>query len=273
MPAFTDSEKLTREQYNNADKLAARALLHQRFNTNPTPIQEWFFDLLIGEVTSNKAHILEVGAGRGDLWKFNEARLPDGWQVTFTDISPGMLDSAREYLGDLAKRFAFDTVDIQDLSRYVDNQFDAVIANMMLFHVADRPRAFSEVRRVLKPGGVFLAMCNGDTHMLDVFTLGRAYDPDAEKVKPDGFAQTFSLQNGIHQLTPYFQDVQIVRFDCDLWVTEPDLLIDYIETMVIFNAANIRANADALRADIQARIDRDGGIRINKDTGVFVAQG
>lgn len=44
-------------------------------------------------------------------------------------------------------------VDMLDM-QFDDQSFDCVIANHVLEHVSDVPRALSEIRRVLKPGGV-----------------------------------------------------------------------------------------------------------------------
>ena len=45
-------------------------------------------------------------------------------------------------------------IDIQQIP-YPDGSFDTAIANFMLYHVPDLPRAIGEVRRVLRPGGRF----------------------------------------------------------------------------------------------------------------------
>ena len=47
---------------------------------------------------------------------------------------------------------SIEVADVQDLP-FPDASFDAVIANHMLFHVEDRPRALGEIVRVLRPDG------------------------------------------------------------------------------------------------------------------------
>ena len=46
-------------------------------------------------------------------------------------------------------------VDIQDIP-LPDKSMNVVIANMMLCHVPDMEKALTEVRRVMKDGGVFM---------------------------------------------------------------------------------------------------------------------
>ena len=43
-----------------------------------------------------------------------------------------------------------------------------VAALWMLYHVPDVDRAIAEVRRVLRPGGLFVAVTNGDGHLADL---------------------------------------------------------------------------------------------------------
>lgn len=45
--------------------------------------------------------VLELGCGTGSMWKGRIERLPCGCHVTLTDISPAMVDAAREQLADV----------------------------------------------------------------------------------------------------------------------------------------------------------------------------
>ena len=50
-------------------------------------------------------------------------------------------------------RVRLETGDVTDL-RFDDCSFDLVVSNVVLEHVRDLPRAFAEIRRVLRPGGL-----------------------------------------------------------------------------------------------------------------------
>jgi ubiquinone/menaquinone biosynthesis C-methylase UbiE len=88
-------------QYRDASNLNARIALHERFSTNAYGWQRWVFDQL--ELPPD-ARVLELGCGTGKLWVENRDRTPEGWDVTLTDASPGMLREARRNLG-LDRRF------------------------------------------------------------------------------------------------------------------------------------------------------------------------
>jgi SAM-dependent methyltransferase len=134
----TETGYLRDEQYRDDSNLRARIELHRRFSTNPEPWHRWVFDRLR---FAAKARILEVGCGPGELWLQNVERIPAGWELTLADLSPGMLEKAREGLGDRAD---YRVADVQALP-FEDGSFDGAIANHMLYHVSDRPRAFAEI--------------------------------------------------------------------------------------------------------------------------------
>lgn len=272
---FYDAERLVKEQYNNVDKLAARIRLHERFSTGTVDIHRWFFDRLLAHAPEHAA-VLEIGCGRGDIWKKNSARIPTGWQITLTDLSPGMLSDCRAHLGPpLAGRFAYEVVNAEDIP-YPDAAFDVAIANFMLYHVPDRSRALAHLRRVLRPGGVLLAMTNGDEHMLDLMNLASRYDTtgtfEAERATTL-FHETFSLENGGPQLGAHFAQVQLEPVpDNNLYVTETQPLLDYVATMICLPGEAIMSeNGQAITKEVEERIATDGGITIRKASGLFIA--
>ena len=115
--------------------------------------------------------LLEIGCGPAYLWKNNEKRLRTDWRIVLSDFSPGMLASARE--DGLASHgsFQFLAVDAQSIP-YPDRIFDVLIANHMLYHVPDRPKALSEIKRVLKPGSRLYAATNGEERLQELRERG-----------------------------------------------------------------------------------------------------
>ena len=159
-------------QYRDASNLEARIVLHRRFSTGEKPLPRWIFEQLD---LPPDARILELGCGPGQLWSENEERIPDGWTVTLTDASPGMVGEARERLGP-DRRMAFRVAGVRD-SPLSDGAFDASIANHILRHVPARPLAFSEVARVVSPGGCLYAATNGGGHMRELGPMRHILDP------------------------------------------------------------------------------------------------
>ncbi|MBN1874962.1 MAG: methyltransferase domain-containing protein [Anaerolineae bacterium] len=258
-----------RQQYQNDQKLNVRIALHQRFNTNPYSWYRWAFDHYD---LSFDARVLELGCGPADLWRENVDRIPAGWDITLTDFSEGMLAAAQHNLAEMERTFTFRQVDAQDLP-FATGDFDIVLANHMLYHVPDRPRALAEIRRVLRPGGKFYAATNGEQHMRELWELLTPYIPNCY-ARSLAAAGGFMLENGATQLTDAgFVDVVWHDYPNNLAITEVEPLIAYIQsTNTLMEHAWTEAELDAVRADIAACIATEGVFVIHKSTGLFVAQ-
>lgn len=90
---------------------------------------------------------LDLCCGQGNV---AEALLERGCRITGIDFSPAMLAFARRRVAGAT----FTQGDAQTLP-FDDGEFDIVVSNLGVCHVPDQPRALSEVRRVLRPGGRF----------------------------------------------------------------------------------------------------------------------
>jgi SAM-dependent methyltransferase len=257
MPQIADQTYL-REQYKNASNLNDRIQLHQRFSTNAYDFQLWVFDQL---KLASDSRVLELGCGPGSLWRPNLGRIPAGWRITLTDFSPGMLEEARANLAG-ARPFAFEQADAQALPFDV-GAFDAVIANHMLYHVPDRPKAFAEVRRVLAPGGRFYAATNGETHLQEIHHLLHEFDSTIDLWN----RSTFRLEDAAGELEPFFPNVTLHRYPSALVVTEAEPLVAFIASFAGDALAGAR-RAELARL-VEQRLAADGAIQITKDTGLF----
>jgi len=95
---------------------------------------------------------LDVATGGGHTAAFLAEQ---GWDVTASDLSPAMLDRAKELA---AGRGLAVTTALHEAERlpYADASFGLVTCRVAAHHFSD-PRAFlTEVARVLEPGGHFL---------------------------------------------------------------------------------------------------------------------
>jgi S-adenosylmethionine-dependent methyltransferase len=99
--------------------------------------------------------ILDLGGGPGRYAIWLAER---GYRVVLADLSPGLLELARERIdkagvGERVK--AIVVADARDLSQWKDTSFDAVLALGPFYHLpvqADRVSAATELVRVLKAG-------------------------------------------------------------------------------------------------------------------------
>ncbi|MEU5417945.1 SAM-dependent methyltransferase [Streptomyces sp. NPDC001407] len=110
-------------------------------------------DLMTDALRLDKGHqVLDVGCGVGQPAMRIAERT--GAHVTGIAISRDQIARATELAeaAGLADKVEFRHADAMELP-FPDNSFDAAIAIESIFHMPDRERVFSEIRRVLRPGG------------------------------------------------------------------------------------------------------------------------
>ncbi|WP_235738577.1 class I SAM-dependent methyltransferase [Nocardioides alcanivorans] len=143
-------------------------------------------------VASGAREVLELGCGTGAFAARLQAAGPI--HVTALDQSARMVELTKQ------RGVEARVGDATEL-RAPDDSYDAVAALWMLYHVRDRATALAEVRRVLRPGGIFVVITIGEDHLAEL------------RVEAGGkpFRPRFSSENGEEQLREHFSEV--VRSD------------------------------------------------------------
>jgi len=108
---------------------------------------------LLAQSGLTKPETLDIGCGTG----ISSRELSNaGFRVTGVDIDPAMLNLAQKEDSDITYMLA----PAHNLP-FTDNQFDIVTA-FTAFHWFNTEEALSEIKRVLKPGGIFFAALKGN---------------------------------------------------------------------------------------------------------------
>lgn len=242
-------------QYATAANLNRRIGIHEKYSRNKQGFGPW---IVSQYALAPGMAVLELGCGTGGMWR--GVTLPEDCQLTLTDFSEGMLETARENTAHLPGT-DYRQVDAQDIP-YADGSFDMVIANMMLCHVPDIQRALREIRRVLKPGGAFYAATYGEhgvveavAEMLGVVLAGN---------------HRFTLQNGAEQLGRVFGQVTCTCYDDALDVTDPADLVAYLRSMASMEVLT-SVSDEAMLAAFRARM-ADGVLHLPKEYGLFICR-
>jgi ubiquinone/menaquinone biosynthesis C-methylase UbiE len=94
--------------------------------------------------------VLDIATGTGLSAEAALSAVGPTGHVTAADVSPAMVEKARERLGD-ARNTSVLVEDAQALS-FSDEAFDAVVCNLGLMFFPEPARGLSEFRRVLCPG-------------------------------------------------------------------------------------------------------------------------
>ena len=97
--------------------------------------------------------VLEIAAGTGVVTRRLASVLPEPVSIVATDRNQPMLDRAAAIGTD--RPVEWRQADAMQLP-FEDETFDAVFCQFAVMFFADKAKAFSEARRVLRPGGIYL---------------------------------------------------------------------------------------------------------------------
>jgi len=112
--------------------------------------------------------VLDLGTGTGSVAIKAASLVIPGGNVTAVDISPEMIDLARQRSASLGlSNIEFLEGRAEELPAPTGG-FDAVLASLSLMYVIDRAAAAREIARVLRPGGRFVAAVWGGPEEADI---------------------------------------------------------------------------------------------------------
>lgn len=119
----------------------------------PLIFEHYAVDLKARIEAMNVSNILEVAAGTGVVTRALATLANDRLSIVATDLNPAMLKEA-ESIG-TARPVRWQQADAMHLP-FADGEFDAVVCQFGAMFFPDKAKAYAEVRRVLRPGGVFV---------------------------------------------------------------------------------------------------------------------
>lgn len=192
----------------------------QRF----TETDEWReVQKIIGTPKPN-ASVLDLGAGRG-IASYAFAR--DGWDVTALEPDPSEIVG----LGAMKQLISQTGVDFRivdawgELLPFEDNAFDVVYCRQVLHHARDLNQLISEMVRVLKPGGTFLATREHVLQHEDQLDQFLATHPVHQRA---GGEHAFTLRAYMHAMrSSGLRDLKVLRY----WESPINAFPDTIENL------------------------------------------
>lgn len=246
-------------QYATASNLNTRISIHEKYSVNRQGFGNWItehYPIRTG------MRVLELGCGTGSMWLGHEDLIARCSELILSDFSGGMLEAAKHNV--TAPNVRFEIIDIQEIP-FPDACFDVVIANMMLYHVPDLPKALSEVRRVLKCGGTFCCATYGEHGIMPYLA-----EVLAEFGIRDNTRKTFTLLNGEGILAASFTEIRRLDYPDTLAVTDPRDLVDYL-----YSLPSMSDLSPALREDITNKLSshmEQGILTVPKEYGLFLCK-
>ena len=168
--------------------------------------------LLVSGLDIQGKTVLDIGVGAGGPALLLLAKFGAG-HVTGVDVEPSVLDRARSLA---AMQHLEDRLDLQCLQPgplpFANGQFDVVFSKDSFVHISDKTLLFSEIFRVLAPGGV----CVFSDWCCDT----PPYSPEMEQFLQNGmdFSMTTSGANTDHLIQSGFAEIAVR--DRNAWFAE-----------------------------------------------------
>lgn len=122
------------------------------FSESEAAYDKIWIEILVEKIAlKDGGSVLDIGTGPG-YFAINLALM--GYQVTGIDLTPAMLDRAKEYAKRLncEDKTKFLEMNAQSLA-FEDRSFDVVITRNLTWTLPNVEAAYTEWKRVLKPGG------------------------------------------------------------------------------------------------------------------------
>lgn len=248
------------KQYASAANLSTRLSIHSKYSVNKQGFGNW----IMSHYRIEKGmRVLELGCGTGEMWRGHEDLIQKCGELILSDFSPGMLETVKAAVRGYPNVQHL-VIDIQDIP-FVDNSFDIVIANMMLYHVPDLAKGLAEVRRVLKDGGTFYCATYGE-HGIIEYLSGLLADYGVQ----DNIKKNFTLQDGGVHLRQFFTHVQKLEYPDGLAVTDLEDMADYIYSLASMTALSGVPRKEIL--DILRKNTVNGVLYVPKEYGMFIVR-
>lgn len=119
----------------------------------PLIFEPYAADLIDRVRSRSLSRVLEVAAGTGVVTRALASSLGASTSIVATDLNQAMLDQASRV--GTQRKVEWRQADALQLP-FPDESFDAVLCQFGVMFFPDKPKAFAEARRVLRPGGVFI---------------------------------------------------------------------------------------------------------------------
>jgi SAM-dependent methyltransferase len=167
---------------------------------------------------------LDIGAGWGRFGRPLLERAGALRYLVCADISPGMLRTCRLTLADVRRTAFFVACDVR-LLPFSPGSFDVVMANHMLYELAQPAVAAAELARVLRRKGTLVATTYSDQVRVHLMEFHRAALAELGVLRPPEPPASFSLENGQRVLGEAFDHVDVDTLE-DVRRLHPDRLTE-----------------------------------------------
>ncbi|MBN2240439.1 MAG: class I SAM-dependent methyltransferase [Dehalococcoidales bacterium] len=262
-PVLEKIERFSNDQYSTDARLNARIQFY-RYTEKKVNFHNWLFENMDFR---NVEQVVDLGCGNGQLWQKNLESIPDNIHITLSDISEGMVESAREALG-VDSRFEFHVTDACS-TPFESNAHQIVIANHMLYHIPDKIRIFAEIDRLMTDDGYAYASTLSSENLLELFYIADGFDKRLNFTRDDTI-RNFNLENGEEILSGSFEVTDTFILRNDVITADADSLLLYLASC--FENEQLELLIEKyhdFKKHVETVISDKGSLRITNRSGMF----
>lgn len=256
-------ETTIKEQYNNDKNLNLRNHFHN-YNTNEIDWDIWCFKKM--EFSKND-RILELGCGNGKFWEKNKKEIENSLNITLSDFSKSMIESARKNLKKVNFNFIYKEINAENIP-YKDETFDVIIAAHMIYFVPNIEKALKEMKRVLKPNGKLYITTNSKNTMYELNELSEKFAPKLG-LSNNGFLDRFNLEDAEIILKKHFKYVNLEILEGRIVLYESKPLVLYKASTIQGSSILIGDKKNEFRKYLDNYIKENNNISITTKAGIF----
>jgi len=260
--------------YATKDNLSIRIHTHERYTQPKIDFPNWVLDHITWR---GDERVLDIGCGAGLYINPVLKRLTGKGILVAVDISLGMLK-------DVKSSYFLHQVDLINADAgylpFSEDNFDVILANHMLYYVSNIEKILGGIKRLLRPGGYFIAATNSQFSMLEFTSemeearriLGYPPIPATEKERTN-----FNLENGHLPISKVFSDVSQDTLKTTLVFNQSHPVIDYINSLRPSEESKLpkglswESMVEQVTKQVSQKIKQHSEYRVPKTTGVFIA--
>ena len=244
-----------------------RISIYDKYSPSGNNWKEWIFDHIDFNGMTN---ILELASGDGSIWKKNITKIPEGLDITLSDISPEMINSAKENLSNVGYDFKFMAIDMENIP-FSDSSLDMIIVEHALYLSVNVEKALSEIRRVLKPKGKLYTTLISKEHFQEVKKI--LFDYKKYKMAGSDRISYFCFENTIERFEKYFNVLGSFDKKEILEVTDSKLLVNYVVSCGDAHLKKLSiTEKNRLAKHMDVIIMNEGKISITNYNGLYVLE-
>jgi ubiquinone/menaquinone biosynthesis C-methylase UbiE len=238
----------------------------RRHSTNQNDVRQ---EALKGLDLSAVSDVLELGCGFGFMAEEVAGRVRPDARVVGVDACAANEGPFLERVTATGRRAEFVLTMIEDTLPFPAQSFDFVVASYSLYFF---PQILADICRVMRDGALLLAVTHSEGCCRSLMAAA-GFGGDSPLTQ---LVRRFSGENGTAQLSPWFAEIESIRYPNDLRFQNGELedLLTYIRFKLPLAVCGSDSSSEPelpafVEPNLRAHMDRAAVITVEKDDAIF----